>query len=55
MTELRLDFSIKLEQMRQYFSRYGPIQRSSVVVDRLTGKSRGFGFVSFGLFLCLSR
>jgi len=33
--------------LREYFSRYGIVQTASVMTDKLTGNSRGFGFVVF--------
>jgi len=33
--------------LRQAFSRFGEVTESKVVMDRETGRSRGFGFVSF--------
>jgi len=30
-----------------YFSKYGPIEEAVVMIDRKTGKSRGFGFIVF--------
>lgn len=35
------------DSLRQAFARFGAIEEASVVVDRDTGRSRGFGFVSF--------
>ena len=34
--------------LRQAFSTFGEITDSKVVTDRETGRSRGFGFVTFG-------
>ena len=34
-------------QLREYFSQYGIVQTASVMTDKLTGNSRGFGFVVF--------
>lgn len=31
--------------LRALFEQYGTVERSSVVLDRETGRSRGFGFV----------
>ncbi len=34
-------------ELRQAFESYGEIIEATVVTDRQTGRSRGFGFVSF--------
>lgn len=36
-----------LESIKKYFGKYGEIVDSVLMQDRLTGKSRGFGFVTF--------
>ncbi|KAI8596086.1 hypothetical protein EDD21DRAFT_389368 [Dissophora ornata] len=36
------------ESLRQAFEEFGNVIDSTVVKDRETGRSRGFGFVSFG-------
>jgi len=33
--------------LRDYFSQYGVVQTASVMTDKITGNSRGFGFVVF--------
>jgi len=33
--------------LREYFSQYGIVQTASVMTDKMTGNSRGFGFVVF--------
>jgi hypothetical protein len=33
--------------MREFFSQYGKVIDSTVMLDRETGRSKGFGFVSF--------
>lgn len=33
------------EELEQLFSQFGTIQRATVVMDRESGRSRGFGFV----------
>ncbi len=33
------------EMLRQLFSQYGRVVSLSLITDRITGKSRGFGFV----------
>jgi cold-inducible RNA-binding protein len=35
------------ESLRAAFARFGEVTESKVVMDRETGRSRGFGFVSF--------
>lgn len=35
------------DHMREYFSRYGRVENVSVITDKETGKSRGFGFVTY--------
>lgn len=33
--------------MREFFSQFGKVIDSTVMLDRETGRSKGFGFVSF--------
>ena len=40
-----LSFQTTDETLGQLFSQYGTVGRASVVTDRETGRSRGFGFV----------
>ena len=40
-----LAYAVTEDDLRQAFSAYGRVDRASVIVDRLTGRSRGFGFV----------
>ena len=35
------------DDFRQYFSKFGALKDSIVMVDRNTNRSRGFGFVTF--------
>ncbi|XP_065053371.1 ribonucleoprotein RB97D-like [Rhopilema esculentum] len=35
------------EHLESYFSKFGKVLESSVLMDKMTGKSRGFGFVVF--------
>lgn len=35
------------EGLRQAFSKFGPISEAKVITDRETGRSRGFGFITF--------
>ncbi len=38
-------FSTTEADLRQWFEAHGAVERASVVTDRDTGRSRGFGFV----------
>ena len=38
-------FSATEADLRQWFAAYGSVETASVVTDRDTGRSRGFGFV----------
>lgn len=40
-----LSFNTSEEQLRQLFATYGQVDRVSILTDRDTGRSRGFGFV----------
>ena len=35
------------ESMREFFSQFGKVVDATVMLDRETGRSKGFGFVSF--------
>jgi len=40
-----LSFSTSSERLREIFTEAGTVESASVVMDRDTGRSRGFGFV----------
>jgi cold-inducible RNA-binding protein len=40
-----LDFNVSEDELRNLFGTYGQVDRVSIVTDRDTGRSRGFGFV----------
>ncbi len=42
-----LPWSIKTDQLRDLFSQFGEIVEAIVIEDRRTGRSKGFGFVTF--------
>jgi hypothetical protein len=42
-----LDYSTSEDQLRDAFAPYGNIVSSAIVLDRMTGRSRGFGFVEY--------
>lgn len=41
-----LSWSVETAQLRELFAAYGPVSDCSVVTERDTGRSRGFGFVT---------
>jgi cold-inducible RNA-binding protein len=40
-----LSFNTNEDELRQMFESYGQVERVSILTDRETGRSRGFGFV----------
>jgi RNA recognition motif-containing protein len=40
-----LPYNMTDDELRQIFAPYGQVQSAKVVMDRETGRSRGFGFV----------
>ncbi|MFQ5748667.1 MAG: RNA recognition motif domain-containing protein [Planctomycetota bacterium] len=43
-----LPFSVGDQELRSLFEQYGEVQSASVILDRETGRPRGFGFVEMG-------
>lgn len=43
-----IPWTVGHSELRQYFSKFGPVNLASVVFDKNTGLSRSFGFVIFG-------
>lgn len=42
-----LPWSVKNDQLKELFAQYGEITDAVVISDRMSGRSKGFGFVSF--------
>eukprot|EP00960_Hanusia_phi_P061353 764818-Hanusia_phi.AAC.3 len=42
-----IPFALSSEDLRETFEKFGPVEDSYVVKDRETGRSRGFGFITF--------
>lgn len=42
-----IDYSASEDELEEHFSRFGEIQYVNIPVNRYTGKTRGFGFVTF--------
>jgi len=40
-----LAYSVTDDELREAFSAFGDVSRASVIMDRETGRSKGFGFV----------
>jgi RNA recognition motif-containing protein len=40
-----ISFNATADDVRQVFERYGAVSKVTVITDRETGRSRGFGFV----------
>lgn len=41
----QLDFAVNSDNLKTIFEEYGTVNSSTVVSDRETGRSRGFGFI----------
>ena len=40
-----LSFSVTEDDLRQAFQAHGTVEKAAVITDKLSGQSRGFGFV----------
>ena len=40
-----LSYSVTEEQLQSAFSRFGKVSKAAVIMDRVTNRSKGFGFV----------
>jgi RNA recognition motif-containing protein len=40
-----LNYKTKAESLQQLFAEYGKITSANIIIDRETGRSRGFGFI----------
>ncbi|CAG0892560.1 unnamed protein product [Cyprideis torosa] len=50
-----LDFKTTDKELKAHFEQFGEIEEAAVILDRTTGKSKGYGFYSFGkkkLYYC---
>jgi RNA recognition motif-containing protein len=43
-----LSYGVDSSGLEQLFSQHGSVQSAEVVADRMTGRSKGFGFVEMG-------
>jgi len=42
-----LSFQTTESDLQDYFGQIGPVKSASLMMDKITGRSRGFGFVEF--------
>ena len=42
-----LPFNLTLEKLKELFSEYGAIKEATIVTNKFSGRSKGFGFVEF--------
>lgn len=40
-----LPYAVNEDQLRELFSEHGTVESATVITDRMTGRSKGFGFV----------
>ena len=43
-----LPYSMRDDDLQQHFARFGQVASAKVMMDRDTGRSKGFGFVEMG-------
>ncbi|XP_064602234.1 SRA stem-loop-interacting RNA-binding protein, mitochondrial-like [Liolophura sinensis] len=43
-----LPWTVSRYELREYFQMFGPVKQASVLFNKETGMSRGYGFVQFG-------
>lgn len=41
-----LAYSTTEDELKEHFAQFGPVTEASIITDRETGNSRGFGFVT---------
>ncbi len=41
----RLDYNTQSEDLHEVFAEFGQVDSAKVILDKFTGRSRGFGFV----------
>lgn len=42
-----LPFSVDSDKLKELFSKFGEIEEATVISDKYSGRSKGFGFVTF--------
>lgn len=41
----KLDYSIQEDELREIFEDFGPVDNVKIIMDKFTGRSKGYGFV----------
>jgi len=41
-----LDFKVNENDLKEIFEEYGTVSSSNIIIDKYSGKSKGFGFVT---------
>ncbi|HUS49745.1 MAG TPA: RNA-binding protein [Candidatus Paceibacterota bacterium] len=42
-----LPFSVDSDKLKEIFSKFGNVEEAIVIMDKYSGRSKGFGFVTF--------
>ena len=42
-----LPFSVDSEKLKELFSSFGEIEEATIISDKFSGRSKGFGFITF--------
>jgi len=40
-----LPYSISEDELRDAFAQFGQVDRANIIIDKFTGRSKGFGFI----------
>jgi RNA recognition motif-containing protein len=44
-----LDFKVNENDLKEIFEEYGAVSSSNIIIDKYSGKSKGFGFVTMDI------
>ena len=43
-----LSYDTTMDSLKTYFSQAGTVTSATIIMDKMSGRSKGFGFVEFG-------